>query len=430
MRKIIAFLFLGFCASAQAREFQPIGYESISMGGAGVASAKGSMAGYYNPALLARSTYAAEVGVSVGVAAREHNLANNIDQLSQADFSDAVSRVAGNALTPGSNTQADRDALTTSQAILSNMAGGQNGLALMPSAALGIQVKRVGVGIYGTSDATASAVVDPNHLALSIANAGSYYSYDPVTNTYAPILQSVYDASSLEYALNNGLTYVKLSGLAVAELPVSYGHPIDLAVGKLGLGASLKYMNAKTYNASIKIDTASGDIGDQLDGKDKSSTAMGVDAGVLFTPTAFERLTVGLVGKNINSPSFETVVSGENYKVEPQYRAGLNMMLLSSLDLALDMDLTSNKTFIGGIDAQYLGGGLNFHPASWFSLRAGAMKNLASSEEGTVVTAGLGFGLKWLQIDAAAQMSTSKGYFDGQEVPRYARANVSLVSRW
>ena len=34
-----------------AVEFQPIGFESASMGGAGVASARGSYAPYYNPAL-------------------------------------------------------------------------------------------------------------------------------------------------------------------------------------------------------------------------------------------------------------------------------------------------------------------------------------------------------------------------------------------
>lgn len=429
MRKIMALLFLGFCASAQAREFQPIGFESMSMGGAGVASAKGSMAGYYNPALLSRSTYTTEVGLSVGAGVREHKLAENLDQLNQLQFTDAISRVAANAPVAGSNP-VDKDRLATSQTILSGMAGGKNGLALMPSAALGIQVKRVGIGIYGTSDATATAVVDPDRLAFILQNGSNYYSYDPVGDMYAVSDATTYANTSLEYAVNNGRTYVKLSGLAVAELPVSYGHPFELGLGKLGVGASLKYMNAMTYNASIKVDTASGDIGDQLDGKEKSSTAMGVDAGLLFTPAAFEKLTVGLVGKNLNSPSFETAVSGESYKVEPQVRAGLDLALFSKLNLAVDMDLTSNKTFITGMDSQYLGGGLNFHPASWFSLRAGAMQNLASSDEGTVLTAGLGFGLKWVQVDVAAQMSTSKGYLDGQEVPRYARANVSLVSRW
>ena len=116
--------------------------------------------------------------------------------------------------------------------------------------------------------------------------------------------------------------------------------------------------------------------------------------------------------------------------MEPQFRAGLDVALNSQLNLAFDLDLTSNKTFITDLDTRYLGGGFNFHPASWFSMRLGAMQNLDSNNEGTVLTGGLGFGLKWFQLDIAAQVANKKGYFDGEEVPRYARANIALVSRW
>ena len=430
MRKIMVVLSLSACFNAQAREFQPIGFESIGMGGAGVANAQGSMAGYYNPALLTKSTYATELALSAGVGVREYNLANNLDRLDKADFTGSLLRVANNAPIPLSNTQADRDALTTSQTILSGMSGGKNGLSLMPSAAWGMQVKRFGAGVYGTSDATATAVVDGNHLALSVKSGSNYYSYNPATDTYGTTTQAAYEASSLEYAINNNLTYVRLNGLTLLEVPISYGFPLDMPAGKLGLGTSLKYMKGTTYNARIKVDTGSGNIGDQLNNIEKTDSAVGIDAGVLFTPAAFNQLTLGLVGKNLNSPSFETVVAGENYKVAPQFRAGLDVALNPKLNLAVDLDLTSNKTFITDLDTRYLGGGFNFHPASWFSLRLGAMQNLDSSNEGTVLTGGLGFGLKWFQVDIAAQVSNKKGYFDGEEVPRYARANIALVSRW
>jgi hypothetical protein len=76
--------------------------------------------------------------------------------------------------------------------------------------------------------------------------------------------------------------------------------------------------------------------------------------------------------------------------------------------------------------------GLEFHPASWFALRAGAMKDIASEkfDEGMIMTAGVGFGLKWLQFDLSAQMSSKKGEYDGQAIPRYAALNFSLVSKW
>lgn len=430
MRKIIVVLSLSVCINAEAREFQPIGFESIGMGGAGVASAQGSMAGYYNPALLTKSTYATELALSAGAGVREYNLADNLDRLDKADFTGSLARVANNAPISMSNTQADRNALTTSQTILSGMSGGKNGLSLMPSAAFGMQIKRFGAGVYGTSDATATAVVDGNHLALSVKNGSQYYNYNPATDTYSTITQASYEASSLEYAVKNKLTYVRLNGLTLLEVPLSYGLPLDLPAGKLGLGASLKYMKGTTYNARIDVDTSSGNIDNQLNNIEKTDSALGVDLGVLFTPAAYNYLTLGLVGKNLNSPSFETVVAGESYKVAPQFRAGLDVALNTKLNLALDLDLTSNKTFITGLDTRYLGGGFNFHPASWFSMRLGAMQNLDSSNEGTVLTGGLGFGLKWLQLDIAAQVANKKGYFDGEEFPRYARANIALVSRW
>ena len=196
------------------------------------------------------------------------------------------------------------------------------------------------------------------------------------------------------------------------------------------MGGSLKLMSGTTHNARIKVDAASANIDDQLGGSAKDSNAVSIDAGLLFIPNRMTNLTLGLVGKNLTSPSFDTVVAGENFKIKPQFRGGMNLAVSSSFDIALDYDLTRNKTFISGLDTQYIGGGFNFRPASWFSFRLGAMKNLASSEEGTVLTGGLGFGLKRFQFLMAAQMSNKKGQLDGEDIPRYARANISLVSSW
>lgn len=40
-------------SNSSAAEFQSIGFDALSMGGAGVASSRGSYAPYFNPALLA-----------------------------------------------------------------------------------------------------------------------------------------------------------------------------------------------------------------------------------------------------------------------------------------------------------------------------------------------------------------------------------------
>jgi hypothetical protein len=110
-------------------------------------------------------------------------------------------------------------------------------------------------------------------------------------------------------------------------------------------------------------------------------------------------------------------------------RGGINLELTDWLQFAMDIDLTKNNTGIKDYKSQYIGGGFNIHQ-SWFSIRAGAMRNMVQDEEGTIITAGLGLGLKWFQLDVAAEASTKTGTYDGNDVPRYVKVNVALLSRW
>ena len=52
MRKYLSMVAILSFSGLNAGEFQSLGGNSMGMGGAGVASASGSLAGYYNPALL------------------------------------------------------------------------------------------------------------------------------------------------------------------------------------------------------------------------------------------------------------------------------------------------------------------------------------------------------------------------------------------
>ena len=75
-----AVLFTSLCAMAY--EFAPLGHESVGMGGAGVANADESLAGYYNPALLADDKDV-EISIGGGVSVMENNIANTIDRLNK-----------------------------------------------------------------------------------------------------------------------------------------------------------------------------------------------------------------------------------------------------------------------------------------------------------------------------------------------------------
>ncbi|WP_457756396.1 conjugal transfer protein TraF, partial [Thermodesulfatator indicus] len=437
--KILVFLMLVWPCLAWGMEFQPIGFEPLSMGGAGVASARGSFATYYNPALLGIHRYGTQISISAGVGIREVNLVDHIDKLAdvgiESTIDEAIQYIEDNGLavigTGLSPELQDKFKTITSEL---RAIGTKNGLQLMPTASAGVQIGNFGFGVFGLSEGTAHAVIDPDHLDIIVkaevtvngTTQPIYVKYDEEQNQLSLSDLQQYQASSLEYAIDNGLTYLKLTGLAYFEIPVAYAHHIKTQLGDVYLGGAIKLMPGVTFDGQIKVDTESGDISSELKDADKRDTSWGVDLGILYQPRFVKGLSIGLVGKNLNTPEFDTA-TGDTYKVDPQFRLGLAYDF-SAFTFALDADLTQNDTFIPDYKAQYVGGGVNFHPFSWLNVRAGAMQNIAESDEGLILTGGLAFGLKWFQLDLAAQVSTKSGEFSGTSVPRYTRIQLSLVS--
>ena len=178
------------------------------------------------------------------------------------------------------------------------------------------------------------------------------------------------------------------------------------------------------------MDSKSDNLSDELDNAKRKDTSFGVDVGFLYKPEIISNLAIGLVGKNLNTPKFGTA-SGGKMEIDPQVRAGFAYDLGGDrISFALDADLTENETFIPNYNSQFVGGGVNLHPFSWFSFRVGLMENISESDEGIIYTGGFSIGIKWLQLDVAAEMASKKGEFEGDEIPRYARVQVALVSKW
>ena len=446
---ITALMVFGGIDFAMAAEFQPLGYDAISMGGAGVASSRGSYAPYYNPALLAKPRHSVEVSLSAGLGFREINLVDHMDNLAEIDIQGTMDRLSeldfnelelstggyGDAITVGlADEQVGRDVATIKRELRALSA--RNGLQLMPNVALAVQAGQFGVGAYAMAEATAFAVIDPNRLEVIVPHQEGpvtyYVRYDEVANQFSLSNEVEYMNSSIDYAVSseNMSTYVELTGLAYGEFPVSYAMTIAGVPGSLSIGGSLKFMSATTYHSIIDIDSESDDIEDEFRDSEEKDANWGMDLGVIYSPPGLDSLTLGLVGKNLNSPEFD-VQGGGNISIDPQVRAGAAMNFLNdTLSVAFDMDLTANETYIDNYDAQFAGGGVSWHPLSWFSLRGGAMKNIKESNEGLVLTAGLGLGSKWFQLDLAGQVSTEKGEYDGKEIPRYGRVQLAFVSKW
>ncbi|MBN2178011.1 MAG: conjugal transfer protein TraF [Deltaproteobacteria bacterium] len=419
-----------------AGEFQTIGFEAVSMGGAGVATASGSFAPYYNPALLAEHRNKTEVSLSAGIGLREINVADSIDNLADINIEDTLDTLRDeiNSSFPDPPSLSS-DLVDDIKAIRSELSSipDTNGLQVMPTVSLGTQIGNFGFGFYGLSEATAHAVVDKDRLDIIIATGNPttpYVKYDVGDDHFIISNLSDYQQYSLQYALDNGQTYLDLTGLAYVEVPFAYGHRFSTKLGTIDLGGALKLMPGYTFEKKIKIDTESGDIGDELEDAEESDLGYGVDLGLLYKPQKLPRLSIGLVGKNLNTPEFDTT-TGATRKVKPQVRAGTAYdFFKDKVTVALDADLTKNETFIEDYYSQFIGGGIAYRPVNWCSLRAGAMRNLQESNDGTILTAGLGFGLKWLQLDISGQYSTEEGEYDGDSFPRCSRVEIALVSQW
>lgn len=278
-----------------------------------------------------------------------------------------------------------------------------------------------------------------------------------VSTIFAPALQSATSGSTTTIDKNQTAAMVK--NVLFFELPISYGHPFDLGPnGKLGIGASLKAVRGRVYQTRIRLvennnSVSSGDIADNFRDNYEESDAITVDVGAQYRYG--EWLTVGVVGKNLTSPTFKSPQLKDQYgsfvdangnvvtvpvrdadvKLKPQVRAGVMIEPASWITLAADLDLTENETVlststIGGEKLDYksrtLGGGVEFH-LSWAKLRAGMYKNLSNDDIGPVATAGFSLGIPWVLLEVDGAYGLKEARYKEKDYPREARANAQLT---
>jgi len=432
---------------ANALEFLPLDSVAISTGGAGVASASSSFGSYYNPALLSHHQTGFEWVTSVGVGIREFNLADHIDDLADVDINDTLTEIenaSSHIVWPNDPTvrtvPLPSDKLSSDVKIIKRELGlisDDNGVQIMPNVSIGFQFGNLGIGIFSISELTAVAVIDKRLDFIvksdSLPLTYRYLKYDENGQTLTAVDENAYKQSSIEYAIDNKYTYLKLKGITYYEIPIAYGRNFSTPIGNFSLGGAVKFMPGYTYEKIINIDTESGDIVDEFDdGSEHQDTTFGFDLGFLYTPKFFNnRLVTGMVVKNINSPKFESK-SGFEYTIDPQIRAGLLYHIWrDTLMVSMDYDFSENESLLSDYTSQNIGGGIQFKPTHMLSLRGGIQQNIKSNdmtEEGTIFTAGIALGLKWFKIDLAAQYSTETTEFDGNEIPSSGRVQLSLVS--
>lgn len=404
---------------ASAGEFQVLGAKAASMGGAGVAMSPSALASYNNPALLANNPEKVSIHIGAGVGAKDTGAGKSISDLKDLDFTVLSDAAAGNA---NNLSLAQINTLSRARDIIVGMNG--KGVEANPTADFGLAFGSFGTGLFATSDIGAKANVDQSRTALIFETSvpGTYL--DILTSTVKTL--SDYQTTSLYYATKNGLTNVEVKGLAVAEVPLAYGHSFDTGYGALAVGGAAKLMAGKTFHKTVTVDNDN--AFDNLDQNTEDSTTWGVDLGLAYKPSFADGLTLAVVGKNLNSPAFDVKGGGE-YELDPMVRAGAAYKLGEWMELALDADLTENKS-LTGYKTRYVGGGVNFD-LSVLEFNAGLMKNIASGDEaGLIYTAGIATGPDWLHFELSAQMTSKSGEVDGNNYPKQASVTLAISSAW
>ena len=243
---------------------------------------------------------------------------------------------------------------------------------------------------------------------------------DYVNSAIELVADSV-NASADGKTIDKNESTVDTSGIGLAEVPITYGHPLT---NSFAVGLNVKFVRGMVYEQRIKIfNNDSKDVVEKIKDSYKESNNFAVDLGALYMPTNW--LKIGVVGKYLNSPKFDRP-SGGKYTVKPQARVGIALNPFETLTIAADADITKNDTALPGYKSQNVGVGVEWDVLKFLALRGGAYRNIAQSDIGNIYTLGLGINLYLIRADIAAAFSGKKSKFNDKDFPSETRVQANL----
>lgn len=255
-------------------------------------------------------------------------------------------------------------------------------------------------------------------------------------------------------------TSLYLKGAQIRRLSVAPSFQVaKLGSGRIYMGARVNSYDAEMYKTVIALQDTDKDpgevISDELDRQVESSTAMGLDLGVIYQASIFRG---GLTWLNVNEPEFDfpTIGSGcgqltdpdqqancytaasfsneiglrESWQLNEQARAEFafhdpaqRLILAGSYELNSVLDVSGDEYQWLSLSASYrLPWYLKWIP----DLRVGYRANQVGSEL-SYYSAGLTW-LGILTLDAAVSEQTID--YEGDSIPRSAMANLGVQLRF
>ncbi len=363
MKKVLLTLAVSAAFSSQAFSATTFDARSVGMGGIGVSTSSYLMAPFHNPALVAKYGDSDDVGIllpSIGVNLQDKGeMVDGID--SAVDAIDAL--------------EANRTQQNASNVV--------DALAALNRDSAYVQA---GVGM---------AVAIPNQLvSVNLFTQGYADAF-----VYADVADSDLNESDL---LNPSHTYdstATVAGIAVVEFGAALAKEYKLENSVIYYGLTPKIQQVKTINYVADINNFEFD--DMTDDQyQNSETSFNLDAGVAYTMN--NGLSLGLVGRNLISQSYDTVeLDGvkASYSINPVFVASASYNY-SWFTVGADIELNETERFedmsgfMNSIDSssdntQLAGIGIELNAWDWAQLRAGYQTDIANNLDDQF-TAGIG----------------------------------------
>jgi len=365
---------------------------SFAMGGTGVAASTPAAASFHNPALLAIKHEDKHDGFGLIFPSVNATLADDEEVVDQIDDIQDEIDVFNTAV--DNNNQAEVQA---SAARLSSQFTKLDDDAVKADIGLGaalvIPNDRFAVSVFidGSSKVTIRSNIDDADILL----------LDTIANGALP-------PQDIETELQSEA--VAIAGV-VGELGVSFATAFDIRDNKLTVGVSPKYVSLITYEYVANIATFDEDDFDADDFKTDDST-FNMDIGVAYQFGEDGQWIAGLMVKNIIPTDLETT-SGISMDVDPLATIGIAYSQ-DWFTLTSDLDLTKNKAFGFEDDNQFVSAGAEFDLADLAQFRLGVRHNIGDTgdsegiEEGTQLTAGLGFSPFGVHIELSGLVSDTE----------------------
>jgi hypothetical protein len=347
IRVLICFFLSLVATPAVAVEFAAVGPRAAGMGGAGVAVTTDAYATYWNPAGLAM-VKSMEIRIQgTGQVTGRDGIINALDDLKDFNPNDTQAKA-----------QSIADQINRAGATISGVGTG------------GLYFK----GHFG-EHAFGFNVSD-------VATSGAFVSSPLLVSGTGPV---------------NISGQMALRGLEARQAAFSYAYAF--ADKTFSVGITGKIIQGAAYNNTTSLQGGQDpDLWDNF-GKAKISTSYGIDVGAMYRPSSW--LKFGVVGKDINQPSFDAP-GGLQYKLTPQVRGGVAVNPWSTMTITADMDITSNQTLLPGLKSQVLSLGLEQTILSEFlSFRVGTYKNVRDAGSIFTPTAGIGMRIYSFRLDLA-----------------------------